>query len=141
MKIKKTDINEYSEKDIIEGTGIFANALTKNLRHMFPQRDIKVNHTDPYHQGRIGKYSGRQIISRVYEVVGKKFGIFPKKRILAILATDRDLGGNLGVSIPPIDLRQIVQNEVEKLNQISGANKPIDLISEKDYLDLGKTYF
>lgn len=144
MRIREIDVEKYEKYELIKGTGVFANALTERLRELFPTRDIRVNHRDPYHQPNNrffkGEYVGRQIVSKVYEVIGKKFGFLPRKRLLAILAADRDMGGDLGVTIPPIDLKQSVQKEVERLNKISRANKRIDLVSEEDFKKAGE-YF
>jgi hypothetical protein len=118
-KTTRTDVENYEKFDSVDGGMVFANSLVERLRHKFPHKDIRVKHKSPF-RGYDAEY-GKAVFSNIYEVTGKILGIIPIRKELVELWAGRLPGYSPGIEISNSDLREIVEKETNKLNEISGA--------------------
>jgi hypothetical protein len=117
------DIKDYQKFGNLQGNVVFANALAEKLREQFPKREFKVKHYDPQWGT---DYSGGAIYSDIFEITGRFLGIFPcKKRVALLWAGRLPCTCRNGISISSTDLREVVEQETERLNRIGNANKKV----------------
>ncbi len=121
MEITKAyDVENYRNYGSLEGTVVFANALVERLKQRFPNERFKTDSN--YNRYRLEE--GANYVE-VYLLTRKKrkfLGFFPysameRKRMVKFY-------GDL-VIIEAYGLKGIVEEEVKRLNEISGAGKTI----------------